>query len=95
MSLQNKEKPDIKENISCYKCNMISKFTLSFSCSHSICPNCIFKAFILSNFKSLTTFSINILCPACKKGVINLNLDDWIEILNQLLLQKNMEILLQ
>ena len=42
-----------------------------------------------NNFKGLTTSSIKIICPICQNGEEEINLDDWIEQLNELLAQKN------
>ena len=42
-----------------------------------------------NNFKGLTASSIKIICPICITGEEEINLDDWIELLKQLLVQKN------
>lgn len=95
MSMENKdtnlykEKANVKNNSPCNKCNLLSNYLIIHSCSHEICLNCIFKYYISNNFKGLTESSIKIICPICKEGEEEINLDDWIELLNEMLLQKN------
>ena len=94
MSLKNnefKEKASIKNNSPCHKCNIQSKYLIIYSCSHEVCLNCIFKYYMSNNFQNLTTSSIKIKCPICQEGQEEINLDDWIELLNQLVIQKNKE----
>ena len=83
-----KEKANIKKDSPCNKCNTINNLII-FSCSHEICSNCIYKFYMSNNFKGLTTSSIKIICPICQNGEEEINLDDWIEQLNELLAQKN------
>jgi WD40 repeat protein len=84
-----RERLTIKENLPCDKCSINSKNVIIYSCSHKLCFNCIFKYFISSNFKGMTTFSIKTVCPKCKEGEIEIGLDDYIEILKLLLCNKN------
>jgi WD40 repeat protein len=84
-----RERLTIKENLPCDKCSINSKNVIIYSCSHKLCFNCIFKYFISSNFKGMTTFSIKTVCPKCKDGEIEIGLDDYIEILKLLLCNKN------
>ena len=84
-----KEKASIKNNSPCNKCNLMSNYVIIHSCGHEICLNCIFKYYMSNNFKGLTVSSIKIVCPICKEGEEEINLDDWIELLNEMLLLKN------
>ena len=84
-----RERLTVKENLPCDKCSINSKNVIIYSCSHKLCFNCIFKYFISSNFKGMTTFSIKTVCPKCKNGEIEIGLDDYIEILKLLLCNKN------
>ena len=86
-----KEKASIKNDCPCKKCNIQSKYLIVHSCSHDICINCVYKYYMCSNFQNLTTSSIKIKCPICQKGQEEINLDDWIELLNQLFTEKNKE----
>ena len=97
MSLKNKEKNEYKEKATlkkdskCNKCKSINNLII-LSCSHEICTNCIYKFYMSNNFKGLTTSSIKIICPKCQEGEEEINLDDWIELLKELLVQKNQNI---
>ena len=87
-----KRRLNIKKNCRCEKCLINNKDTVVFSCgkkTHSICFNCIFIYFISSNFEGLTTKSIATKCPKCQKGILEINLDDYIKIIELLLVQKN------
>ena len=77
------------ENAPCDKCSQNNNNLIIYSCSHKLCFNCIFKYFLSSNFKGMSTFSIKAICPQCQKGDIEINLDDFIEILKLLLYQKH------
>ena len=88
-SYQFKERLNINENLPCDKCSLNQRNIITYSCSHKLCFNCIFKYFISSNFKGLTTLSIKLICPQCKTGDIEIYLDDYIDILKLLLCQKN------
>ena len=76
------------ENNPCDKCSLNNKNLITYSCLHKICFTCLFKYFISSNFKGMTTFSIKTTCPICQKGEIEISLDDFIKILKLLLYQK-------
>ena len=87
-----KRRLNINENCRCEKCFANNKDTIVFSCgkeSHSICFNCTFIYFISSNFEGLTTNSITTKCPKCQNGILEINLEDYIKILELLLVQKN------
>ena len=87
-----KRRLNINENCRCEKCLDNNKDTIVFSCgkeSHPICFNCTFIYFISSNFEGLTTNSITTKCPKCQNGILEINLDDYIKILELLLVQKN------
>ena len=87
-----KRRLNIKENCSCKKCLINNKDTIDFHCrkqTHSICFNCTFIYFMSSNFEGLTTKSIATKCPKCQKGILEINLDDYIKILELLLVLKN------
>jgi hypothetical protein len=71
-----KEKASIKNNSPCNKCNLMSNYVIIHSCGHEICLNCIFKYYMSNNFKGLTVSSIKIVCPICKEGEEEINLDD-------------------
>ena len=76
----------------CKKCLINNKDTIDFHCrkqTHSICFNCTFIYFMSSNFEGLTTKSIATKCPKCQKGILEINLDDYIKILELLLVLKN------
>ena len=89
LAFEYRDKLTIVENSPCDKCSLNQKNLILYSCSHKICFNCIFKFFISSNFKGMTTLSIKSACPQCKKGDIEISLDDYIEILKLLLCNKN------
>ena len=86
---QFKERLNLIDNSPCEKCSLNSKSLVTYSCSHKLCFNCIFKYFLSSSFKGLTTYSISSVCPKCQKGNLEINLDDYIQLLNLLLVQKN------
>ena len=77
-----------KDNAPCDKCSQNINNLIIYSCSHQLCFNCIFKYFMSNNFKGMSTFSIITICPHCQNGEIEINLDDFIEILKLLLYQK-------
>ena len=86
---QVKERVNISENMPRIKCSSVNKNLIEFSCSHKVCFNCIFKYFLSSSFKGISMAYINLKCPQCQQGEIEINLDDYIEILKLLLYQKN------
>ena len=94
MSLENqeqnvyKEKANIIKDSPCHKCNEVNNLIL-YSCNHEICISCIYNFYMSNNFKGLTTSSLKIKCPICQNGEEEINLDDWLEQLKQLLVQKN------
>ena len=73
----------------CDKCLSNNNNLLVYSCTHKLCFNCIFKYFMSSNFKGMTTLFFKAICPKCQKGEVEISLDDFIEILKLLLYQKN------
>ena len=86
---QFQERLNVNKDIApCDKCSINNNNLIIYSCSHQLCFNCIFKYFMSSNFKGMSTFSIIEICPHCRKGEIEINLDDFIEILKLLLYQK-------
>ena len=89
LSKQFKERLIVDEKIPCTKCTLKQKKLVLYSCSHKLCFNCIFKFFISNGFKGLNTSSVKSVCPQCKKGNIEISLDDYIDILNQLLKTKD------
>ena len=84
-----KERIDIKENSICDKCKSINQYLITFSCMHNICSNCIFQYFMSNYFNKIALSSTLLTCPNCQEGQIDLNLDDFITVLNLLLIQKN------
>ena len=85
---QYKEKANIIKDSACNKCKEVNNLIL-YSCSHEICVNCIYNLYMSNNFKGLTTTSVKIICPICQNGEEEINLDDWLDLLKQLLVQKN------
>ena len=89
LSKQFKERLIVDEKIPCAKCTLKQTKLVLYSCSHKLCFNCIFKFFISNGLKGLNTLSVKLVCPQCKKGNIEISLDDYIDILNQLLKTKD------
>ena len=87
-SYQFKERLNNIEKSKCNKCNKYNTIE-TYSCSHKLCYNCIFKYFISNNFKGMSTLSIKLICPKCEKGEKDINLDDFIKKLDSLLYDKN------
>lgn len=86
-----KKRVNIIEDSLCQKCSTNNKDIISYSCKkkHQICFNCTFIYFMSTNFEGLTTKSITTKCPICQEGDLEINLDDYIKILELLLVQKN------
>jgi len=86
-----KRRLNINENDICHNCSSHNKDVIVYSCKekHQICFNCAFIYFISSNFEGLTTNSIMTKCPKCQEGSLEVNLDDYIKVLELLLVQKN------
>ena len=81
--------PKIKKEYSvCDNCGSAEKLVV-FPCEHNICENCLFKYLISTNFKDMGLSSIKVICPNCKEGKMEIYLDDYINLLNNLLNQKN------
>ena len=81
--------PKIKKEYSvCDNCGSAEKLVV-FPCEHNICENCLFKYLISTNFKDIGLSSIKVICPNCKEGKMEIYLDDYINLLNNLLNQKN------
>lgn len=72
----------------CDNCGSTEKLVI-FPCEHNICENCLFKYLISTNFMDIGLSSIKIICPKCKEGKMEIYLDDYINLLNNLLNQKN------
>lgn len=69
-------------------CDFCKNSTLnldSFSCSHKICPVCLFRRFFIQDISELEGLcdSLVIKCGKCQKGIITKNLDDIIELSNK------------
>lgn len=86
---QNADRLNLDKISCCDKCSLTCDNNILYSCSHKICSNCIYKYFMLSNFEELTTSSVKTICPKCKNGDNEINFDNFIELLNSLLYQKN------
>ena len=81
--------PKIKKEYSaCDNCGSAEQLVV-FPCEHNICENCLFKYLISTNFKDIGLSSINVICPNCKEGKMEIYLDDYINLLNNLFNQKN------
>ena len=89
LSKEFKERLNKNVNVPCDKCTITQKDVIVYSCSHRLCFNCIFKNFMSCGFKGITTLSVKAVCPKCKKGKIEIALDDYIDVFKQLLDSKD------
>ena len=78
------------ELINCEMCKQKEQIGInSFSCSHSICFNCIYKFFLSSGLKGLDIENVKIICPLCKNGEKELSLEEFSQYLKILTSTKN------
>ena len=84
-----KDKPkEEKDTPKCEKCSQ-SKNIYQFSCSHSLCLECLYNYSISTNFEGMSTDSMLFSCPICHDGSASFDNDSWINALNELINDKN------
>ena len=88
----------IKQNpedmiVPCDKCQLNNKndSTFLFSCTHNICTNCLFNYFIMNKFNGLKLDFLTLNCPICQYGIAKFSIESWLNILNQLFVNKNIK----
>lgn len=76
---------DISQVESCDFCHNNSINLDSLSCSHKICPICLYRRFFIQNISELEGLcdSIIIKCGKCPTGFITKSLDELIDLSNK------------
>ena len=87
-SFNKDNKKNSKDKPKCDKCSGSSKI-YKFSCPHSFCLECLYNYSISTNFSGMTNTNMLFTCQICQEGNASFDNDSWINVLNELINQKN------
>ena len=87
-SFNKDNKKNSKDEPKCDKCSGSSKI-YKFSCPHSFCLECLYNYSISTNFSGMTNTNMLFTCQICQEGNASFDNDSWINVLNELINEKN------